>query len=221
MAPFFSIVLCTYNRVHIVRRAIESVLLQTFQDWELIIVDDGSQDTTREVISDLVSSDPRISYYYEKNQGVALARDYGCAKASGKYFTFLDSDDEYHPTHLESRYEILIGTPAIELLHGGIEIIGSPYVADKFDPSKLIHLSECKIGGTFFIRRDLFLRSGGFGDIVYGDDNDFFIRAEAKGAFIEKTEIPTYRYYRTEPDSLCHIAEEKGIEGILEYRGVK
>lgn len=216
--PFISVITPTFNRARILPRAIESALAQTFDDWEYIIVDDGSTDDTHHAIRSLIEDDPRIRYHRSDNHGTAQARDLGCSIAHGRYVTFLDSDDEYLPDHLESRAAILSAQPAIELLHGGVEIIGDPLVSDKFDLSRQIHLSDCVIGGTFFIRRDLWKRLGGFGSIVYGDDSDFFSRAEEAGAYIVETDIPTYRYYRTEADSLCTIAMKEGLEGINNYR---
>lgn len=217
MSSFFSIVLCTFNRGYILERAIDSVLAQTFEDWELIIVDDGSSDNTKEIVLPYCRGN-RITYHYQNNQGQAIARNYGCSFGIGLYFTFLDSDDEYLPNHLATRYELLSRKPAIELLHGGLLVIGNEYVADKDDTSKQIHISECVVGGTFFIRRDLWSRAGGYDDVVYGDDTAFFEKAKSKGATIEKTNIPTYRYYRTSEDSLCTIVERSGIQGINELR---
>lgn len=220
-APFFSVITPTFNRGRILARAIDSVLAQSFEQFEYIIVDDGSSDDTREVVAPYLAADSRIQYRYCANQGTSLARDAGASIAHGRYITFLDSDDEYLPNHLELREHILSAEPAIELLHGGVEIIGSPYVADKNNPSVLIDIRECRIGGTFFIRRDLWKRLGGFGDVRYGDDSDFFSRAELHGALIQKTDSPTYRYYRNEPDSLCRIVEAEGIDGIERYRSLK
>jgi glycosyltransferase involved in cell wall biosynthesis len=213
----FSVILCTFNRGYIIERAIKSVIEQTFDDWELIIIDDGSTDNTKEIVLPYLS-DKRIFYHYQTNKGQALARNFGCSLATGRYFTFLDSDDEYLLDHLDSRNDILSSKPGVELLHGGVEVIGDSYVADKYDPSALIHISECAVGGTFFIRRDLWSRLGGYNDVLYGDDTEFFEKAAAKGAKILKTDIPTYRYYRDSEDSLCNIVEEKGIEGIRDYR---
>ncbi len=215
----FSIILCTFNRAHLIRRAIESVLVQTYSDWELIIINDGSRDNTADVIKDIIDTDSRIHYHYQENQGHSTARDRGYSFANGRYITFIDSDDEYLPEHLEKRDEVLSAEPAIELLHGGVEVIGDDMVPDKDDPSMRIPISDCVVGGTFFIRRDLWARIGGFGNVSYGDDNEFFQRAEGHGAFIKKVDFPTYRYYRTEADSLCNIAERDGIDGILKYRG--
>jgi glycosyltransferase involved in cell wall biosynthesis len=214
----FSIIIPTFNRAQLLSRAIESVLAQDFSDWEMIVMDDGSSDNTGDVVRIFSDVDQRITYHFSKNQGAAAARNFGASFASGRYITFLDSDDEYLPGHLQTRAEILSAKPAIELLHGGVEVIGDPMVTDIFDHSKLIPVSECIVGGTFFIRRDLFKRLEGFSDIPYGDDNDFYIRASELGALIEKVEFPTYRYHRTEADSLCNIAVRQGIDGIKKFR---
>src|SRR5688572_10357134 len=101
-----SIVIPTYNRAHLISRAIHSVLNQTFQSWELIIVDDGSTDNTEEIMGGFVA-DSRIKYYRKSNSGAAESRNVGVQKASGKYITFLDSDDEADPSWLEKMLRTL------------------------------------------------------------------------------------------------------------------
>lgn len=89
----FSIVIPTYNRADFLPKAIESVLAQTFADWELIIVDDGSTDNTKEVVSQY--SDSRITYIYQENAERSAARNNGITHSVGEYVLFLDSDDYY------------------------------------------------------------------------------------------------------------------------------
>lgn len=215
-SPFFSIILPTFNRAHLIRRALGSVLAQSFADWELLIVDDGSSDNTREIIQDYLL-DPRISYSFEVNSGPAMARNRGIASAHGGYITFIDSDDEYLPEHLQLRYNALKNSD-VQLLHGGLEIIGDPYVADMHDTTKCIPISDCFVGGTFFIKRELADALGGFRDVLYGDDSEFAERAIQHGASVLRVDWPTYRYYRDQVDSLCAIAERDGEAGILAYR---
>jgi len=216
--PLFSIIMPTYNRWRLTVKAIQSVQAQTFADWELLIVDDGSHDGTYDFVTTETDTDKRVRYHYATNRGLAMARNIGLSMGRGNYFTFLDSDDEYLPEHLAIRAEYLRAHPEVELLHGGVEVIGSERVADKHDPSKLIPISDCVVGGTFFIRHDLAERLQGFRAIEYGDDADFFARAESMGAIIGKINTPTYRYCRTEEDSLTAIAEREGIDGINKFR---
>ncbi|MDP4198447.1 MAG: glycosyltransferase family A protein [Bacteroidota bacterium] len=220
VAPFYSVILPAYNRAHLIRSAIESVLEQRFSDWELLIIDDGSRDNTFKVVRELVLKDSRIRYHFAANRGLAMARNLGLTMGLGKYFTFLDSDDEYAPEHLALRAKYLQAHHEVELLHGGVEVIGPDTVADKYDPSRQIPISDCVVAGTFVIRRDLAERLHGFRDVPYGDDNDFFERAQNVGVVIHKIDSPTYRYNRLEPDSLCAIVEREGIEGIRKFRGI-
>jgi len=93
-----SVIVPTYNRADTVKRAIASVQAQTFQDWELIVVDDGSTDDTSSVIAGL---DPRMVVIRQENQGISGARNTGLTSSTGQYIAFLDSDDEWLPHHLE------------------------------------------------------------------------------------------------------------------------
>jgi glycosyltransferase involved in cell wall biosynthesis len=98
--PFFSIILPTYNRAHLLHTTIGSVLSQTFDDWELIVVDDGSKDNTKEVVEGI--GDKRIKYIYQENAERCVARNNGIRNAKGEFVCFIDSDDQYLPHHLET-----------------------------------------------------------------------------------------------------------------------
>ncbi len=219
--PLITVITPTYNRWKLLRRAIRSVLEQSFTDWELIVVDDGSRDGTYDFAEATFDGDPRCRYHYTTNRGLAMARNIGLMIGRGKYFTFLDSDDWYTKSHLTLRANYLLAHPEVELLHGGVRVTGAQTVADKHDPSRQIPITDCVVGGTFFIRRDLVERLQGFRDVIYGDDHEFFERATAAGAVIRKIDKPTYRYNRTEEDSLCAIVERDGIDGIKAFRGIR
>jgi glycosyltransferase involved in cell wall biosynthesis len=94
----FSIIIPTYNRALILRNTLFSVLSQTFPDFEIIVVDDGSTDDTAAVVKELNES--RIRYFYKTNEERSVARNFGADRASGQYLIFLDSDDEMKPDHL-------------------------------------------------------------------------------------------------------------------------
>jgi glycosyltransferase involved in cell wall biosynthesis len=109
--PLVSVILPTYNRADTVRRAIESVRNQTLQDWELLVVDDGSTDDTAGLITARYAGEPRLKLIRQENQGVSAARNAGLRASSGKYLAFIDSDDEFLPHHLELESAFLESHP--------------------------------------------------------------------------------------------------------------
>jgi len=201
--PFFSVIMCTLNRNHLISRALDSLLLQVEIDWECIIIDDGSIDETFHTVKKYADMYSNVKYIYHSNKGTGLSRNAGILAASGMFITFLDSDDEYHPDHLSIRKTILEEYTNLDLLHGGVDIIGNPYVTDKNDYTKQIHLSECVIGGTFVIPRYKLHQIGGFSNLRYADDADLYQKAVDASWNIAKIDYPTYIYHRDSPDSLC------------------
>ena len=104
--PQVSVIIPTHNRASLLLRAIKSVLAQSFTDFELLIVDDGSSDDTPTVVAGL--SDPRIrSFRHSRSRGSAASRNTGIANAVGEYLAFLDDDDEFLPTKLEEQVQAL------------------------------------------------------------------------------------------------------------------
>jgi len=93
--------------------------------------------------------------------------------------------------------------PQVDMVLGGVDIIGNKYVRDKNNPLKLIHLSECSVGATFFGKRNVFLMLNGFRNLDYSEDSDFLERAE-KCFHVEKVGFNTYKYYRDAPDSITN-----------------
>lgn len=104
--PLFSIIIATYNRAGFLSKAITSVLDQTYQDWELIIVDDGSTDNTSAIIRPFLK-DKRVRYIWQPNQERSIARNNGISASFGEYICFLDSDDYYLPHHLTTFYQYI------------------------------------------------------------------------------------------------------------------
>jgi glycosyltransferase involved in cell wall biosynthesis len=106
-SPFFSITIPAYNRGYILTETIRSIQDQSFSNWEVIVVDDGSKDNTREIVEQLASEDPRIRYVYQQNAERSAARNNGADHAKGDYLMFLDSDDKYADGHLEKLYAFI------------------------------------------------------------------------------------------------------------------
>ncbi|HEY0385528.1 MAG TPA: glycosyltransferase [Pyrinomonadaceae bacterium] len=119
-APYFSIIIPTYNRAHLIQKTIESVLAQEDRDLEVIVVDDGSRDNTEEVVSRI--ADNRVSYFRKENAERAAARNYGAARARGQYFNFFDSDDLLYPNHLSVARSLIEERREPEIFHLGFEM---------------------------------------------------------------------------------------------------
>jgi len=107
MTPLFSVIIPVYNRADVLESAIRSVLSQSEQDFEIVVVDDGSRDDPRNVIEKI--GDPRIRFHAQPNGGGGAARNTGIDLARGRYVAFLDSDDHFLPTHLATMGRLLEG----------------------------------------------------------------------------------------------------------------
>jgi len=118
--PFFSIIIPTYNRAGLIDKALQSALNQSYPNFEVIVIDDGSTDNTEEVIRNY--SDLKLSYYKKENAERGVARNFGIDKAKGRYVTFLDSDDYYYPWYLSHAYESINRNGFPEFFHLAYEV---------------------------------------------------------------------------------------------------
>lgn len=112
--PYFTVIIPTYNRAAFIRTAISSVLNQTFRDFEVIVVDDGSTDNTESEVAAI--QDNRLRYFRKDNGERSAARNYGVRQARGRYVNFLDSDDSFYPNHLQTAHDFLAKNP-VEAFH--------------------------------------------------------------------------------------------------------
>ena len=129
--PFFSIIIPAYNNAKYLFDCFNSIASQSFQDWEAIVVSDGSTDDSERIIAERAAADARfIPIINKTNKGRHLARISGVCKATGEYFMFLDADDEIEDGALEKIHNVLKTTPC-EILHFGINIVGDQSIADE------------------------------------------------------------------------------------------
>ena len=205
--PLISIILPVYNRRHLIMRAIHSVERQTWKDWELLIVDDGSTDGLEEIIIPMVLKNSSWRYLKHSNRKLSSTRNIGLHAAMGRFVTFIDSDDEYLPDHLNLRIQYMNDHPQTDMIHGGVVLNGpekSHYVQDAYQPDRKIHLSQCTIGATLFGKREVFLDSGGFKLLPYSSESEFVQRL-AERFRIDRVDFPTYVYYTGLEDSICTL----------------
>jgi len=191
--PKVSVIIPTYNRAELLHLAITSVLNQTLQDFEVIVVDDNSQDHTREVVKSF--NDKRIKYVcHERNKGVAAARNTGIFSSNGDCIAFLDDDDEWFSEKLQKQFDLLERCPSIVgAVYTGAFIVecSSRKIVDKASPKKRGYifntvLDQMKIAytSTIFLRRQCFEAVGLFDEnLEYGEDYDMWLRVSEKFQF--------------------------------------
>ena len=171
-----SVIIPTYNRAKLIGRAIQSVLNQSYRDFEIIVVDDGSTDNTEEVVKSF--NDERIKYIrHRKNRGGSAARNTGIKVAKGEYIGFLDDDDEWLPEKLEKHVEkFQVSSKNVGVIYCGSNIVleSSRVSVKKFVPVLRGNLflnfleNNCIImgGSTFIVRKECFKRVGLFDEAL-------------------------------------------------------
>jgi glycosyltransferase involved in cell wall biosynthesis len=184
------------------KRAIDSVLNQDFQDFELIIIDDGSKDVDRDSLMQYVEKyEDKIVYIRHSNRGQSASINRGVLYSLGEYITIIDSDDEYKPNHLSA---CLQAVNTVDLVCSTTETIVDSiddyYVPDKNDLTKLIHLDDAILFGTLFGLKKVFtsisFKSG------FAADADFYEKATILFR-VKKVDLRTYVYHRNIPNSIC------------------
>lgn len=203
--PLFSVIIPTYNRADLVARTVQSVLNQSFVNFEVIVVDDGSTDNTANIIKCI--NDVRISYIFQENQGVSAARNLGVSVSKGKYIIFLDSDDEALPNWLERFANAFVQTTVGIVCCGVIQcekIRGANKESTRL-PQNGGPLYENQpvlfLAGAFAVQRQLLEEVGGYkAGCAVGENNELAFRliplCLAKGLKISNIAEPLVKIYR-------------------------
>jgi len=227
--PKVNVIIITYNRAKLLSSAITSVLNQTFQDFEIIVVDDASTDNTKEVVSSF--NDKRIKYIrHEINKGEAGARNTGVMNSNCKYIAFLDDDDEWMPEKLKMQVDLLENSsPKVGGVYTGYlrvnKITGE--VLDRKLPAKRgnifyeILAENWFIVSTVLLKKECFEKVGLFdGSIPYGLDWDMWIRISREFHF-ECIKEPLVKYSIHEDGRLTanHGLVIRGKEAMLKKYG--
>ncbi len=196
MTPAVSVIIPAFNRADVLGRAIDSVLAQTYPDFELIVVDDGSTDRTAEVVQTF--ADPRIRYIPQANAGVAAARNTGLAEARGRFVAFLDSDDRFLPHKLAVQVAVLEASPEVGLVAGGYRVVsasGEPLIErhpwhawPRLDVQTWLYACPVTVHSVL-VRREWLARAGGFDLSLNGqaEDWDLWLRLAYAGCLMAWT----------------------------------
>jgi glycosyltransferase involved in cell wall biosynthesis len=179
--PFFSVIIPTYNRLNTLPKTMDTVLAQTFTDFEVIIADDGSTDETASWVNAV--NDKRVHYFVQQNKGVCAARNLGASIAKGEYLVFLDSDDFVTQSWLSHFYEEIC-TSSAEVVYCKRIINGQTTNGTGY---------QGFLAGTFAIKKKLFHDIGGYDEFLkYGENTDLrwrLIKAGISIVFINKANV--------------------------------
>ena len=200
--PYFSIIIPSFNRTHIIDRAIQGVLQQTFQDFEILIVDDGSTDNTQAIVKEY-STDLKIKYIYQNNQGVCSARNTGAKEANGAYLIFLDSDDTVEKSWLQDFYDSLKKNQ-YDIAYCNITILKSDGTKEKIDAANPYGNNTGKgadMAGSWAVKKEVFFKVGMYDtNIKFGENNELRLRFQ-----FEKLKVVLVGKY-----NFCYYASEDG-----------
>ncbi len=166
-SPRFSILIASYNRAHLLPRCLDSILGQTYAQFEAIVIDDGSTDDTAERVRAYAEKDSRFRYLYQQNQGANAARNYGSRQARGEYVLVFDSDDEARPEWL-SRLNWLIAESMPVVASCGIDFFDErgTYLRSHQPPDNYGGTTSggVYLSGTYAVKREVFLEMDGFAE---------------------------------------------------------
>lgn len=185
--PFFSVIIPLFNKENFIENTLKSVLCQTFTDFEILIINDGSTDSSEEIVSQF--NDPRIKYYNKENGGVSSARNYGIEKANANYITFLDADDYWYPNFLLEMFQNIKSHPKNHVFSAAIEIetpnstFPARYSIPKSDNCVIVNFFTASLKETVIwtscavFHKNIFDEIGPFDiKIKSGQDTDLWIR---------------------------------------------
>jgi glycosyltransferase involved in cell wall biosynthesis len=229
--PKVAVIIPTYNRANLIGEGIQSVLHQTFTDFEIIVVDDGSSDNTKDVVARY--TDPRIRYEYRENNGVSAARNAGAKVCNAEYVAFLDSDDIYLENALEKMIKSLDAHKQVGYSYGQANIMkvgktayrirkshvheSSVVLESKEQLRELIFHKPMNVS-TSIIRHSCFDEIGGFNeDLWFAEDHHLFVRLSKKypSAYIAEP-VTNMRFHSIQLQREVKPGREKAFLSILQ-----
>jgi glycosyltransferase involved in cell wall biosynthesis len=211
-----------WNAAAFLGDTIESVRAQTWTDWEMVIVDDGSTDATSALVESFAERDPRIHLLRQTNAGPSAARNRAMAAARGQFFAFLDSDDRWSPEFLASQLAIFERHPDTALVTGTGLYDGGPLDGRPTRPMEAVRVlpltelitNESAVFIMTVFRRAVFDRIGGFDEAQWtSEDYDFWLRAALAGFVFRQNPTPL-GLYRVRDESLSRN-RARMIRGML------
>ncbi len=218
-----SVIVPCFNHGHFLEETILSILSSTYSSMEIIIIDDGSTDTSREVGEELCKRYTQVSYYYQDNAGPSVARNHGVKQAIGKYILALDADDLISPIYIEEAVKILDSCPDVKVVYANAEKFGSvnkPWNLKQYTPRRLAVDNMIYVSAIY--RKIDWERVGGYTEDkrLVREDWEFWIKMLKDGGEVVKLPIVGF-YYRihshSRRKSMSKCSKDREIEYLNEY----
>ncbi|MEO0591508.1 MAG: glycosyltransferase family 2 protein [Pseudomonadota bacterium] len=223
-APTFSVIIPAYNATNTLRSTIESVLGQTFEDFEVVVVDDGSSDDTVRVALGMAAEDPRVRVVSQSNEGVSSARNFGAELAKGRLLAFLDADDQWSPEKLARHKALHDADPLLDASFAQVEFCADEEGAmaagrtasrvpqGYLDIADVVTENPVCTASNFVIDREVFQDLGGFSvQMRYAEDHEILALLLSEGGTLRGIEAPLVRYRLSEGGLSCDF--EAMLEG--------
>jgi len=219
MTPRVSIVVPTHNRAALLERAVESCLGQKFADLEVIIVDDGSTDETRETADRLADRDSRVRVVTQPNQGLPAALNRGFAEARGEFLTWTSDDNRYHPTAIEAMVQNLERHPDCGLVYTDFQLVDEAgrvkQVVKSRSPCDLAGMNV--VGACFLYRRSVAQKVGRYDErLRLVEDWDYWLRLALAAPISHLKEV--HYDFLDHKDSLTHRRQLDVLETEFRMR---
>ncbi|MCS2889647.1 glycosyltransferase [Parabacteroides faecis] len=220
--PFVSVVMPTYNVGKYIEEAVQSILNQTFLDFEFIIVDDGSTDHTPEILRSF--SDPRIRLLFnEKNEGNYPARNRGCRLAKGKYIAVMDADDVAMPERLEKQVGFMETNPDILACGTAYRLLGQNKIIVqpiKWDEIRYVLLmTYCMLHPTMIIRSEIMTKINFYKEeSICAEDYDLTLRLAINGRIVNLPDVLLNRRLRDDQISSIHMQKQNMYGSYIQIR---
>ena len=229
MPPTVSINLCCYNSEKYLEETLQSIFAQTYKDWELVIVNDGSTDSTESIIKECISQGYPIVYHWQENHGLGYSRNEALKRSCGKYIAFIDHDDLWLPEKLSKQVSFFESNPQINFLYGNFlmydEGKGKKYLADRRrQPSGFVFerfLRRYPIGIlTVLVRKKVFDKLDAVFDnnLKLAEEYDVFMRilhdarasymAEPLAVYRIHLDMSSLKFIENYPDEIAYVSEK-------------
>lgn len=218
-----SIIVPCYNQAQFLDEALQSVLEQTYTNWECIIVNDGSLDNTEEIAQKWVNKDFRFRYLYKENGGLSSARNFGILQAEGEFILPLDADDRISEEYVQLAINCFFHDTSLKVVYCKAEKFGDEkgiWDLKQFTIQDLV--KENMIFCSALYRKSDWEKVGGYDEnMIYGlEDWEFWISQLKNGGNVKCLDVVGF-YYRIKSDSMLKQINDKKYEYLLEYLSVK